>query len=244
MPDFDEPPANFDYKIIKQTDDFLAINKPFGLMVHKHGINFRNNLIYHLRELHKPPFPTADIVNRLDKNTSGIVLIALNKKALHELLRQFANKSVKKTYFAVVLGTPNPLCGEICAPIGKIKEDVEKNNNNGKFCEVNFVDGKPCQTEYETIKSINGHSLVKLFPKTGRTHQIRIHLAHIGTPIVGDTAYGMNEEKYKKFCEENKIISVETNRHLLHCTNVEFLLFGEKISVCSELPEVFEINPL
>ncbi|MDR0305188.1 MAG: RluA family pseudouridine synthase [Chitinispirillales bacterium] len=242
MPDIDEPEANFNYKIIKRTDNFLAIDKPFGLMVHKHGINFRNNLIYHLRELHEPPFPTADIVNRLDKNTSGIVLISLNKNALKELLRQFADRSVKKTYFAVVLGTPNPLYGEISVPIAKIMKNAENNNNNGRFCEVNLHDGKPCQTFYETIKSANGHSLVKLFPKTGRTHQLRIHLAHISVPIVGDTAYGLSMEEYINFCKKNDIIPIETNRHLLHCANLEFSLFGEKISVDSDLPEEFVKN--
>jgi len=241
MPDFDEPPANFNYKIIKQTDDYLAVDKPSGLLVHKQGINFRSNLIYHLRDLHEPPFPTADIVNRLDRNTSGIVLISLNKTALAELLAQFANRKVKKTYFAVVLGTPDPLCGEICAPIGKIKENVEKNNNKGRFCEVNFNDGKPCQTFYETIKSANGHSLVKLFPKTGRTHQIRIHLSHIKTPIIGDTSYGMDESEYKQFCRDKKIIPVETSRHLLHCAELEFSFGGEKVSVHSDLPDEFNV---
>ena len=241
MPDFDEPQANFDYKIIKQTDDFLVIDKPFGLMVHKHGINFRNNLIYHLRNLHEPPFSTADIVNRLDKNTSGIVLVSLNKRALRKLLMQFENRSVKKTYFAVVLGTPNPIYGEICAPIAKITENIENNNNNGRFCEINLSGGKFCLTQYETTKSANGHSLVKLFPKTGRTHQIRIHLAHIGTPIIGDTAYGTTENEYKKFCEDNKIIPIETNRHLLHCAGLEFLFDDEVVNVYSELPKIFDI---
>jgi len=241
MPDFDEPPANFDYKIIKQTDDYLVIDKPPGLLVHKQGINFRGNLIYHLRCLRQPPFPTADIVNRLDKNTSGIVLISLNKTALAELLAQFADRSVKKTYFAVVVGTPDPLCGEICAPIGKIKENAERNNNKGRFCKVDFDDGKPCQTFYETVKSANGHSLVKLLPKTGRTHQLRIHLSHIKTPIAGDTSYGMDEEEYKKFCEEKKIIPVETSRHLLHCAELEFSFGKEKVSVHSDLPEHFNV---
>ena len=241
MPDLDEPEANLDYKIIGQTEDFLVIDKPFGLMVHKHGINFRNNLIYHIRCLHEPPFPTADIVNRIDKNTSGIVLIALNKKALAKLLKIFAEREINKTYFAVVLGVPNPLCGEICAPIAKITENLKENNSNGRFCKVDSDKGKECQTEYETVKSANGHSLVKLSPKTGRTHQIRIHLAHIGTPIVGDTAYGLGEDEYKKYCEDNKIIPVETSRHLLHCSGVEFWFNRKVMYFNSPLPPEFDV---
>jgi 23S rRNA pseudouridine1911/1915/1917 synthase len=229
MPDLEEPNANFDYKIIKQTDDFLAIDKPYGLMVHRHGMNYRNNLIYHLRNLHEPLFPTADTVNRLDQNTSGIVLISLNKKALRELSLQFMDKSIKKTYFAVVLGTPNPLCGEISAPIARIKKNIEKNNNKGRFCEVNLLDGKPCLTLYETMISKNGLSLVKLFPQTGRTHQIRIHLSYIGNPIIGDMSYGTKE------------CTFEMNRHLLHCASMEFMFRGNKIVVNSQLPDEFDI---
>ncbi|MCL1945582.1 MAG: RluA family pseudouridine synthase [Chitinivibrionia bacterium] len=241
MPDVEEEPANLDYKIIMQTKDFLAIDKPPNLTVHKSKMNFRNNLIFQLRETHEPRFPTADSVNRLDKNTSGIVLIALNKSALRKLSLQFSNHTIKKTYFAIVVGTPNPASGTILASIGRLENPSAQDTICGRFCAVDAPNPKFCETEYETVKSVNGHSLVKLYPKTGRTHQLRIHLAHIGTPIVGDIAYGFEANEYRKFCAKNNIVPIESDRHLLHCSAMEFLFNGEIVSVNSELPKNFEI---
>jgi RluA family pseudouridine synthase len=241
MPDVEEEPANLDYKIIMQTKDFLAIDKPSNLTVHKNKMNFRNNLIFQLRETHEPRFPSADSVNRLDKNTSGIVLVALNKDALRKLSLQFSTHTIKKTYFAVVVGTPNPLSGTISASIGRIENQSAKDIECGKFCAVDAPNPKLCETVYETIKSANGHSLVKLDPKTGRTHQLRIHLAHIGTPIAGDIAYGFKTDDYRKFCAKNEIVAIESDRHLLHCAGMEFSFNGEIVSVKSDLPKSFEI---
>jgi len=237
----DEPEANLDYKILIETKEFLVIDKPPNLMVHKHKTNIRNNLIFHLRENHEPQFPTADIVNRLDKNTSGIVLVSLNKEALSKLSRQFVDRTVKKTYFAVVVGMPNPLSGTICEPIGKIVEPTIKDIDNGRFCAVNLPNSKFAETRYETIKTIDGHSLVKVSPITGRTHQIRIHLAHIGTPIVADHAYGFLPNEYLNFCSEKNIKPIISDRHLLHCSELEFSFDGVNIRAVSPLPKEFTI---
>ena len=237
----DEPDANLDYKILIETRDFLVIDKPPNLMVHKHKTNIRNNLIYHLRENHVPPYPTANIVNRLDKNTSGIVLLALNKKALSELSLQFVKRSVKKTYYAVVVGTPNPLSDTIYAPIGKIADPSPQDIDDGRFCAVNLPNAKDCETRYETIKTIDGHSLVKVFPITGRTHQIRVHLAHIGTPIVADPSYGFHTKDYLDYCDFNNIKPIISERHLLHCSELEFTFGAATIRAVSPLPSEFEI---
>ena len=242
MPLYDEPEANLDYKIIYNKDNILAIDKPCGLMVHRHGINYRNNMIYHLRNDHVPPFPTADIVNRIDRNTSGIVLTALDKDTLAKMLVLFANRHIKKTYYAVVVGIPEPLCSTIDAPISKITENLKENNSNGRFCEVDMENGKESATRYETVESRNGHSLVRLFPKTGRTHQIRIHLNHIGVPIVGDSAYGMRDQEYTEYCENKQISPIITDRHLLHCTDVQFIYNGELVHIKSELPKEFVLE--
>lgn len=235
----DEPPANLDYKILIETEDFLVIDKPSNLMVHKHKMNFRNNLIYHLRENHEPPFPTANIVNRLDKNTSGIVLVALNKKALRELSLQFAQRTVKKTYYALVVGTPNPLSGVIRVPIGKIAEPSKYDIDDGRFCAVNLPNAKYSETRYETIKTIDGHSLVEVFPKTGRTHQIRIHLAYIGTPIVADPSYGFRRYEYLDYCVLHNMNPIISDRHLLHCNELEFSFGNANIRAISPLPKEF-----
>jgi len=237
----DEPDANFNYKIIIETKNFLVIDKPPNLMVHKHKTNIRNNLIFHLREYHKPPYPHANIVNRLDKNTSGIMLLALNKKALNELSQQFVHRTVKKTYYAVVVGTPNPLSGTISDPIGKIPEPSQKDIDEGRFVAVNLPDAKESITHYETIKSVDGHSLVKVFPITGRTHQIRVHLAHIGTPIVADPSYGFNKNDYLEYCAQKSINPIVSERHLLHCSELEFTFGIANIRAVSPMPAEFEI---
>jgi 23S rRNA pseudouridine1911/1915/1917 synthase len=241
MPYFEEEPANLDYKILMQTPDFLAIYKPPNLMVHKSKQNFRHNLIYQLREVHTPKFPTANTVNRLDKDTSGIVMVALKKKALNELSLQFSQRTIKKTYFAVVVGTPQPLSGQILAPLGKIEEPSEDDLKVGRFVIVGGENSKESETEYETIKTENGHSLVRLHPITGRTHQLRVHLAHIGTPIVGDLAYGFGADEYLEYCAQKNITPIKAERHLLHCAEMEFTLRGDKFRVCSSLPKDFEV---
>jgi 23S rRNA pseudouridine1911/1915/1917 synthase len=194
-----------------------------------------------LRENHKPPFPTADIVNRLDKNTSGIVLIALNKKTLRELCDQFIERTIKKTYFALVVGTPSPLCGTICVPIGKILEPNILGGENSRFFAANLPNAKYSETAYETIKTIDGHSLVKLHPKTGRTHQLRIHLSYIGTPIVADHAYGFSPKEYFDFCNEKNMMPIESDRHLLHCREMEFSQGKKTILVRSPFPKEFQV---
>jgi 23S rRNA pseudouridine1911/1915/1917 synthase len=210
-------------------------------MVHKHKTNIRNNLIFHLRENHNPPFPTANIVNRLDKNTSGIVLLALNKKALSELSYQFAHRTVKKTYYAVVVGTPNPLSDTLIVPIGKIPDPNPCDIDDGRFVAVNIPNAKYSETSYETLKTIDGHSLVRVFPITGRTHQIRVHLAHIGTPIVADPAYGFHPREYLDYCFFYKIKPIISDRHLLHCSELEFSFGGARIRAVSPLPKELEM---
>jgi 23S rRNA pseudouridine1911/1915/1917 synthase len=177
----------------------------------------------------------------LDKNTSGIVLAALNKRARNKLAAQFANRTIKKTYYAVVIGTPSPLSGVITAPIGKITEPNWADIKDGRFCGVNFPQAKDCETIYETIKTIDGHSLVKVFPVTGRTHQIRIHLAHIGTPIVADPAYGLHHGQYLDYCAYHRIAPILATRQLLHCSELEFTYDSATIRAISSIPDDFQI---
>ena len=241
MPDVEEEPANLNYKILMQTKDFLAVNKPANLMVHRCKTNFRHNLIYQLRETHKPRFKTANTINRLDKDTSGIVMVSLNKKALNEIALQFSERTIKKTYYAVVVGEPNPPCGIITAQLGKIEEPTSQDLRRGRFIVVDGTNAKESETYYETVKTENGHSLVRLFPKTGRTHQLRVHLAHIQTPILGDLAYGLEKEAYLEYCGQKNIVPIPAQRQLLHCAETEFTFNGDRYRVISSLPEDFEV---
>ncbi|MBE0504450.1 MAG: hypothetical protein IBX46_10005 [Desulfuromonadales bacterium] len=108
LPDFEAPVVNFDYSIVYEDEWLLAVNKPSGLRVHSSGKFINANLMYHLRHLHQPPYPDANLVNRLDADTSGLVLLARDKVVLSELMRQFAEGQVVKKYLAVVTGRPCP----------------------------------------------------------------------------------------------------------------------------------------
>ena len=190
LPDFEPPQVNYDYSIIYADDDLLAINKPAGLRVHSGGRFVTANLIYHLRHHHKPPYPEVNLVNRLDADTSGLVLLARNKPALTNLMQQFADGLVNKTYLAVVAGYPEPSEGTIELPIGPVRDAAVPRFwiNTG---------GKPAVTHYRTLQRLKpDNSLLELQPKTGRTHQLRVHLAAMGHPITGDALYTMNDADY------------------------------------------------
>jgi RluA family pseudouridine synthase len=226
MPDFIEPPADLNYKIVFENDHFLAVNKPGNLLVHKSGKSFRNNLIYQLRENHNPPYPNAHIVNRLDRETSGVVLVAKDKSSLKELNELFATRSIEKKYMAVVKGELTPQYGTVLKSIAKDKDS-----------EISYKfkvddDGKECQTYYRTVLSKNGLSLVELTPKTGRTHQLRVHLKSLGNPIYGDKIYGMSESDYLEWRKSpTDFEGLEFNRHCLHCLSLKFEFRGESFFI-------------
>lgn len=182
---------NFDYDIIYEDKWLFAVNKPAGLRVHSSGKFVHANLIYHLRHLHQPPYPEANLVNRLDADTSGLVLLARDKVVLGQLMRQFAERQVVKEYLAVVTGRPCPANGIINLPIGPVKDARVPRFG------INSLEGKPAVTHYRTIRHLSGHfTLLELKPETGRTHQLRVHLAAIGHPIAGDALYTMNDNNY------------------------------------------------
>jgi 23S rRNA pseudouridine1911/1915/1917 synthase len=191
LPDFAAPVVNLDYRIVYQDDWLLAIDKPPGLRVHSGGKFVTANLIYHLRHIHQPPFPEVHLVNRLDADTSGLVLLARDKAVLSQLMRQFADGSVDKRYLAVVSGRPSPASGSIDLPIGPVTEARVP-----RFA-VDRANGKVALTHYQTVRQISAaFTLLELHPATGRTHQLRVHLAAIGHPIAGDALYTMSDDNY------------------------------------------------
>jgi 23S rRNA pseudouridine1911/1915/1917 synthase len=191
LPEFEAPVVNFDYDLVYEDEWLLAVNKPPGLRVHSSGKFVNANLIYHLRHLHQPPYPEANLINRLDADTSGLVLLARDKVILSQLMRQFAAGLVVKEYLAVVTGRPCPAHGTIDLPIGPVQDARVPRFG------VDSTQGKPAVTHYRTLRHLTEHfTLLELKPETGRTHQLRVHLAAIGHPIAGDALYTMNDHDY------------------------------------------------
>lgn len=206
--------------IIYEDEDFLAVNKPPYLPVHPskgHPYDSLANIVVYYYKQKNENF-TFRCVNRLDKDTSGVTLIAKNAYA-HELMRRLnVENKTDKTYFAIVHGKPEKENGIIDLPIYRPEEATIKR----------IVDerGKPAKTLYETIKTNNKLSLIKIKLLTGRTHQIRVHFSHIGHPLAGDFLYG----------DENDGVIA---RQALHCGELSFIhpINEKQLILTAELPE-------
>lgn len=174
--------------IIYEDKDLLVVDKPAGLTVHPAPGNPKHTLVNAILA-HFPNLPDRDeslrpgVVHRLDKDTSGLILIAKNRIALTNLANQFKNRSVIKTYLVLVKGHLSPRKGFIEAPIGR---DLY---NRKRMAVVE--NGRHARTEYRVLKYVGDCSLLEVKLETGRTHQIRVHLSAIGYPVVGDITYGV-----------------------------------------------------
>lgn len=179
-------PQNIPLEIIFQDDDIAVINKPPGLSVHPAGGRYENTLVnallYHIRDLSGIGGELRPgIVHRLDRVTSGIMLVAKHDLAHQALSRQFKDRRIHKTYWAIVHGAPSQPQGEIDLPIAR-------HPTNRKIFHVD-PEGRPSITRFETCGAGLGGTWLAVYPLTGRTHQIRVHLKHYGCPIVGDATY-------------------------------------------------------
>lgn len=171
--------------IIYEDDNVLVINKPLGLLTHAKGAlieeytaaDFIKDKTTYKSETNRP-----GIIHRLDRDTSGVLLMVKNDETASMISRQFTNRTVKKEYAAVVSGVPEPATAKLDLPI-------ERNPSSPSTFRVG-AGGKPAQTVYEVGDTGETRALVALKPRTGRTHQLRVHMAYIGTPIVGDKVYG------------------------------------------------------
>ncbi len=213
-------------KIIYEDDDILAINKSAGLLVHGASPNLVDWLIKKYPEIKNVGEDQSrpGIVHRLDKDTSGVLLIAKNQKAFNFLKEQFKNRKIKKKYIALVEGLLKNNKGIIDLAIGKSKKDFRKKAGQGKMA------GKTREaiTEYKVIKKFRNSTLVEVFPKTGRTHQIRVHLKSIGHPVVCDKLYGFKKAE----CPPG------LKRHFLHASSLEFNLpSGARIKLEADIPD-------
>jgi 23S rRNA pseudouridine1911/1915/1917 synthase len=184
-----EPPA-IDLPILYEDHDVIVINKPDGVLTHSKGaLNPEASVASFIKPKLNDKKMTgnrAGIVHRLDRPTSGVIITARNETAQKWLQKQFSTRKVKKSYVAIVEGTLDPEKALIDAPI-------VRNPNKPQTFIVSSI-GKPAQTEYQTLKQISknhkNYTLAGLTPRTGRTHQLRVHLAYINHPIAGDSLYG------------------------------------------------------
>jgi 23S rRNA pseudouridine1911/1915/1917 synthase len=177
-------PEEIPLNILYEDDAVLVLNKPPGLVVHPAAGNESGTLVNALL-FHNPVFGSlerAGIVHRLDKDTSGVMVVAKSDEAMGELKRQFKARETEKEYLALVWGAP--------PPEGRIETLMGRHPVHRKKMAVLTQAGREAISNYETLERFDGVSLVRVTIETGRTHQIRVHLAHVGHPVVGDAVYG------------------------------------------------------
>ncbi len=235
--DFSEPAADLAFEIVYEDDWLLGINKPGNLLVHRQGRSLTHNLIYQLRYAHQPPYPTAGVVNRLDRETSGVVLLARRPEFLAALNALFARHQVVKTYLAVVRGAPASSQGVIDAPIGRDPDSVI----SYRYCaRPQALSPKTALTRYQVVTQYGNWSLLRLQPETGRTHQLRVHLAHIGHPIMGDKLYGCTDQEFLQWRDRPLAAQATAlaSRQALHAESLQFVhpWTGQEIRISAALP--------
>ena len=224
----DAEPENIPLDIVYEDDDLLVVNKPRGMVVHPAPGNYSgtlvNALLYHCKDslsgingILRP-----GIVHRIDKDTSGLLIVAKNDRAHIGLAEQIKEHSFTREYNAVIVGHLKDDNGTVNAPIGRNPKDRKK------MC-VTYQNSKNAVTHYSVVEDFDGYSHIALKLETGRTHQIRVHMAHLGHPVAGDMVYG-NDKK-----------SAFLNGQCLHAIKIGFIhpVKGEYLEFTSELPDYF-----
>ena len=231
-------PEDIPLNIIYEDEDLIVLNKQPGILVHPargntHG-TLVNALAFHCDKLSSGLGEfRPGIVHRLDKNTTGVMVATKNDTAQWKIARQFERRQVKKNYLAIVHGAPDLTADRINAPLGVHPKIREKYAIRPEI-------GKEATTFYEVIESFRGFSLLKLTPKTGRTHQIRIHLSYIKHPIVADEMYGGKLVYLWQLADAQPALEEPViNRVALHASTLEFKhpTTGQIVKFEAPLPE-------
>ena len=201
--------------IIFENDDLIIVNKPAGMVVHPAAGHDSGTLVHAVLG-YDPDLEgiggeeRPGLVHRLDKETSGLIVLAKNERAHRWLQDQFRLRTVEKTYLALVDGQPPTPTGRVEASIGRDP------SHRKKMAIVTAGKGREAVSEYKTLEAFADHTLLEFHPHTGRTHQIRLHCQFLGCPIVGDSIYG------------RKSLTVDIDRHFLHAYRLKIVLPGEK----------------
>ncbi|MEX0649661.1 MAG: RluA family pseudouridine synthase [Candidatus Andersenbacteria bacterium] len=212
--------------IIHEDKDIVVINKPAGVTVHP-GQGVAGNTVADWFTNRYPGVNVGDkerpgIVHRLDQDTSGVLLLAKTPEAFERLKEQFKHHRVRKEYLALVFGVPGEPKGRITRPLARSKRNPLRRTVD--------PEGKPAVTEWTVEEKLSGYTLLRVFPLTGRTHQIRVHLHFLGFPIIGDKFYVFKRKRPPR----------GVNRHLLHAEKLTFITpAGKRKTFTAPLPEDF-----
>jgi len=206
-------PQDIPLDVIYEDSDLIVVNKPAGLVVHPapghHSGTLVNALLYHCKDLGGVGGELRPgIVHRLDRDTSGVMVIAKNQSAMDSLSEQFREREVAKCYLAIIHGVPHPGVGRIETEIGRSSHDRKKMSVNPSS------GGRIAVSNYRITEVLGDYSLAEVRIETGRTHQIRVHMAHIGHHIVGDRVYGKRGEKER--------LPLAVGRQMLHAAELSF----------------------
>ncbi|GAB6109295.1 RluA family pseudouridine synthase [Fusibacter bizertensis] len=220
-------PEDIPLDIVYEDDDVLVVNKPQGMVVHPAPGNYSGTLVNALMFISERlstinGIIRPGIVHRIDKDTSGLLMVAKNDKAHEWLAHQLKEKTTLREYIAIVNGVINNDSGVVDAPIGRSTQDRKK------MAIINT--GRNAVTHYEVIERFKYHTFIKLKLETGRTHQIRVHMASIGHPILGDPVYGHKSERVK---HDGQALHAK-KIGFIHPTTLELMIFD------SEIPAYFE----
>jgi 23S rRNA pseudouridine1911/1915/1917 synthase len=239
-------PNNIKLNIIYEDKDLLIINKPKGMVVHPGAGNYENTLVNALIYKYKNALSDINgslrpgIVHRIDKETTGLLVVAKNNLSHSNLGKQFSDHSIKRKYQCLAWGVIRPLNG-------RIETLISRNKKNRQLMTVSDVNGKKAITNYKTIKVFNIKdipkiSLLECELETGRTHQIRVHLKYKGTSLLGDKQYGKKNIKFKKINKDFLNNLTALNGQALHARTLEFIHPTKKkwVSFKSKLPFDFK----
>jgi len=220
-------PYKFNLDIIFEDEDLLVLNKPSGIVMHPGAGNFDNTIVNALMNYSKNSFSNIGgelrpgIVHRIDKNTSGLIVIAKDNQTHEHLSNQFSSHSIKRVYQLLIWGKVRP-------SKGKVETFITRSSKNRQMMEVSNSKGKKAVTNYKTLeifenKDIPTLSLLECKLETGRTHQIRVHMNYLGNSIVGDDKYKKRFKKLKNIKPSLEKILIKLDRQFLHAKTLGFI---------------------